>query len=53
MGRLDDRFLPPLMVPGMAHCRGGVGTDTFDAARSSGEVGRNGQALPADWPPAR
>src|SRR5439155_5661525 len=32
MGSSTGDFFRLFMVPGMAHCRGGVGTDTFDAA---------------------
>jgi Tannase and feruloyl esterase len=32
MGSSTNSFFRLFMVPGMFHCRGGVGTDTFDAA---------------------
>jgi feruloyl esterase len=47
-----DRFFRLFMVPGMAHCRGGIGTDKFDAITALIRWVENGQA-PAQIPAAR
>jgi feruloyl esterase len=51
MGREQDDWLRLFMVPGMAHCRGGPGVDTFDAITAL-EQWRE-QGLAPDELPAR
>ena len=44
MGKNQDDFARLFMVPGMAHCRGGDGPNTFDSHRRDGAWREKGVA---------
>jgi feruloyl esterase len=51
-GQAADQSLRLFMVPGMGHCRGGEGTDTFDVAAALDQWVTSGRA-PATIPASR
>ena len=48
MGKNQSNWMRLFMVPGMGHCGGGPGVNTFDSDRYAGEVGGEGHRSGSD-----